>query len=76
MQEVDERWCRARLDISGHGRLTGIFAPFRVERGEAVGLRLDPAGCHVFPAAAAADSAGAAAPEQAAEVPLSAVGPE
>jgi len=64
------------IDISGHGRLTGIFAPFRVERGEAVGLRLDPAGCHVFPAGAAADSAVAAAPEQAAEVPLSAVGPE
>ena len=64
------------IDISGHGRLTGIFAPFRVERGEAVGLRLDPAGCHVFPAAAAADSAVAAAPEHAAEVPISAVGPE
>jgi iron(III) transport system ATP-binding protein len=64
------------IDISGHGRLTGIFAPFRVERGEAVGLRLDPAGCHVFPAAAAQDSAAAAAPEQAAKVPLSAVGPE
>jgi iron(III) transport system ATP-binding protein len=64
------------IDISGHGRLTGIFGPFRVERGEAVGLRLDPAGCHVFPAAAAQESAVAAAPVQAAEVPLSAVGPE
>jgi len=64
------------IDISGHGRLTGIFAPFRVERGEAVGLRLDPAGCHVFPAVAAQDSAVAAAPGQAAAVPLSAVGPE
>jgi iron(III) transport system ATP-binding protein len=63
------------IDISGYGRLTGIFAPFRVERGEAVGLRLDPAGCHVFPAAGAEDPA-AAASEQAAKVPLSAVGPE
>jgi iron(III) transport system ATP-binding protein len=63
------------IDISGHGRLTGIFAPFRVERGEAVGLRLDPAGCHVFPAAAA-DPAAAATSGQTAKVPLSAVGPE
>jgi iron(III) transport system ATP-binding protein len=63
------------IDISGHGRLTGIFAPFRVERGEAVGLRLDPAGCHVFPAAAAEDQA-AATSGQPSKVPLSAVGPE
>jgi iron(III) transport system ATP-binding protein len=64
------------IDISGQDRLTGIFAPFRVERGEAVGLRLDPAGCHVFPAAAAQDPAAAAASEQTAKVPLSAIGPE
>ena len=64
------------IDISGHDRLTGIFAPFRVERGEAVGLRLDPAGCHVFPAAAAQDPAAAATSEQSVKVPLSAVGPE
>jgi iron(III) transport system ATP-binding protein len=38
------------IDIPGHGRLTGIFAPARSERGETVGLRLDPAGCYVFPA--------------------------
>jgi iron(III) transport system ATP-binding protein len=38
------------IDIAGHGRLTGVFAPARAERGEAVGLRLDPDGCHVFAA--------------------------
>ena len=43
------------IDISGHGRLTGIFAPTRSERGQTVGLRLDPAGCYVF--AATADQA-------------------
>ena len=37
--------------IPGHGRFTGIFAPVRSERGEPVGLRLDPAGCYLFPAA-------------------------
>jgi iron(III) transport system ATP-binding protein len=36
------------IDVFGHGRLTGVFAPVRAERGETVGLRLDPAGCHVF----------------------------
>jgi iron(III) transport system ATP-binding protein len=40
------------IDIAGHGRLTGVFAPVRAERGETVGLRLDPSGCHVFAAAA------------------------
>jgi iron(III) transport system ATP-binding protein len=38
------------IDITGHGRLTGVFATVRAERGETVGLRLDPAGCHVFAA--------------------------
>jgi iron(III) transport system ATP-binding protein len=38
------------IDIPGYGRLTGIFAPTRSERGETVGLRLDPAGCYVFTA--------------------------
>jgi len=32
----------------GDRRLTGIFAPQRWERGDAVGLRLDPAGAFVF----------------------------
>jgi iron(III) transport system ATP-binding protein len=63
------------IDIAGHGRLTGVFAPFRAERGDTVGLRLDPAGCHVFPAAAA-QQAEAPAAEPAAKVPLSDVGPE
>jgi iron(III) transport system ATP-binding protein len=36
------------IDIAGYGRLTGIFAPARSERGETVGLRLNPAGCYVF----------------------------
>jgi iron(III) transport system ATP-binding protein len=43
------------VDIPGHGRLTGIFAPARATRGEQVGLRLEPAGCHVFPAPADGD---------------------
>ena len=46
------------IDIPGHGRLTGVFADTRTRRGEHVGLRLDPAGCHVFgasPAGAGAD---------------------
>jgi iron(III) transport system ATP-binding protein len=43
------------VDIPGHGRLTGVFAPLRAARGALVGLRLDPAGCHVF-----AQSGGAA----------------
>ncbi len=44
------------IDIAGHGRLTGIFATTRADRGETVGLRLDPAGCHVF--AAGSETAG------------------
>ena len=43
------------IDIAGHGRLTGIFAPARANRGTSVGLRLDPAGCHVFPATSGPD---------------------
>jgi iron(III) transport system ATP-binding protein len=38
------------IDISDGIRLTGVFADVRAARGETVGLRLDPAGCHVFPA--------------------------
>jgi iron(III) transport system ATP-binding protein len=40
------------IDISAGTRLTGVFADVRAARGETVGLRLDPAGCHVFPAEA------------------------
>ncbi|HVT69590.1 MAG TPA: ABC transporter ATP-binding protein, partial [Trebonia sp.] len=50
------------LDLPGIGRLTGIFARHRAERGDAVGLRLDPDGCHLFPAAPAGAAAGSAAP--------------
>jgi len=40
------------IDLPGHGRLTGVFAPVRASRGESVGLRLNPEHCHVFAAAA------------------------
>ena len=43
------------IDIAGHGRLTGIFAPAKADRGASVGLRLDPAGCHVFAAPSGSD---------------------
>jgi ABC-type Fe3+/spermidine/putrescine transport system ATPase subunit len=36
------------IDLPGHGRLTGVFSATRAARGDSVGLRLDPAGCHVF----------------------------
>jgi iron(III) transport system ATP-binding protein len=39
------------IDLPGHGRLTGVFAPVRANRGESVGLRLDAEHCHVFAAA-------------------------
>jgi iron(III) transport system ATP-binding protein len=38
------------IDIDGSTRLTGVFAEARTARGEMVGLRLDPVGCHLFPA--------------------------
>ena len=38
------------IDIPGHGRLTSVFSDTRAERGEHVGLRLDPRGCHLFSA--------------------------
>jgi iron(III) transport system ATP-binding protein len=37
------------IDLPGYGRLTGVFASARAGRGERVGLRLEPEGCHVFP---------------------------
>jgi iron(III) transport system ATP-binding protein len=40
------------IDIPGHGRLTGVFSDARTVRGETVGLRLDPGGCHLFEATA------------------------
>ena len=38
------------IDIDGRTRLTGVLADIRVPRGEPVGVRLDPAACHAFPA--------------------------
>jgi iron(III) transport system ATP-binding protein len=38
------------IDVPGHGRLTGVFADTRAARGDQVGLRLEPGGCHLFPA--------------------------
>ncbi|MGE5133225.1 MAG: ATP-binding cassette domain-containing protein [Gemmatimonadota bacterium] len=50
------------VDVPGHGRLTGVFARHRAARGETVGLRLEPEGCHFFPAAGPDGGAGASAP--------------
>jgi iron(III) transport system ATP-binding protein len=47
------------IDLPGHGRLTGVFAAVRANRGETVGLRLDPAHCHVFAAAGEVPAAAA-----------------
>jgi iron(III) transport system ATP-binding protein len=41
------------IDLPGLGRLTGVFARHRAERGDPAGLRLDPEGCHLFPSEAA-----------------------
>ena len=38
------------VDVPGHGRLTGIFADVRASRGQPVGLRLEQAGCLLYPA--------------------------
>lgn len=38
------------IDINGSTRLTGVFAEARAPRGEVVGLRMEPASCHLFPA--------------------------
>lgn len=40
------------IDINASTRLTGVFARAKAPRGETAGLRLDPAGGHVFPAEA------------------------
>ncbi|HEX4289298.1 MAG TPA: ABC transporter ATP-binding protein [Trebonia sp.] len=50
------------IDLPGLGRLTGVFARHRAERGDSVGLRLDPEGCHLFPAEAKAEEKGTASP--------------
>ena len=38
------------IDLPGLGRLSGVFARHRAARGDEVGLRLEPDGCHLFPA--------------------------
>jgi iron(III) transport system ATP-binding protein len=43
------------IDLPGLGRLTGVFARHRAQRGDSVGMRLDPDGCHLFPADAKPD---------------------
>jgi iron(III) transport system ATP-binding protein len=50
------------IDLPGLGRLTGVFARHRADRGDSVGLRLDPEGCHVFPAEAKPKEKDASAP--------------
>jgi iron(III) transport system ATP-binding protein len=52
------------IDLPGLGRLTGVFARHRANRGDEVGMRLEPEGCHLFPAEAAppADAAAPTAP--------------
>jgi iron(III) transport system ATP-binding protein len=37
------------VDVDDDTRLTGVLADVRAPRGQTVGLRLDPAGCHAFP---------------------------
>jgi iron(III) transport system ATP-binding protein len=50
------------IDLPGLGRLTGVFARHRADRGDSVGLRLDPEGCHLFAATATADGKAPATP--------------
>jgi iron(III) transport system ATP-binding protein len=50
------------IDLPGLGRLTGVFARHRAERGDSVGLRLDPEGCHLFPADPRTEEEGATSP--------------
>jgi iron(III) transport system ATP-binding protein len=55
------------IDLPGLGRLTGVFARHRANRGDEVGLRLDPEGCHLF-AGDAAQADGAASADAATPV--------
>ena len=57
------------IDIPGHGRLTSVFSDTRAERGEHVGLRLDPRGCHLFSAGPEAAARPASAGRQPAPTP-------
>ena len=53
------------IDLPGLGRLTGVFARHRAERGDSAGLRLDPEGCHLFRATVKADEKDASSPTRA-----------
>jgi iron(III) transport system ATP-binding protein len=44
------------IDLPGLGRLSGVFARHRAARGDEVGMRLEPDGCHLFPADDADDA--------------------
>ncbi|HEX3714642.1 MAG TPA: ABC transporter ATP-binding protein [Trebonia sp.] len=57
------------IDLPGLGRITGVFARHRADRGDSVGLRLDPEGCHLFPARATAGEAETPAPAPALTAP-------
>jgi iron(III) transport system ATP-binding protein len=50
------------IDLAGLGRLTGVFARHRADRGDSVGLRLDPEGCHLVPAEVKTGEADASSP--------------
>jgi ABC-type Fe3+/spermidine/putrescine transport system ATPase subunit len=39
------------IDLPGLGRLTGVFARHRANRGDEVDMRLEPEGCHLFASA-------------------------
>jgi iron(III) transport system ATP-binding protein len=56
------------VDLAGFGRLTGVFAETRAARGEEVGLRLEPGGCHLFAAPGADAAPPPPPPRDAAEV--------
>ena len=45
------------IDLPGLGRLAGVFARHRATRGDEVGLRLEPDGCHLFPSGDSGTSA-------------------
>jgi len=50
------------IDLPGLGRLTGVFARHRADRGDSAGMRLDPEGCHLFPAEAKTEETDTSAP--------------
>jgi iron(III) transport system ATP-binding protein len=45
------------IDLPGLGRLTGVFARHRADRGDEVDMHLEPEGCHLFPAESTAEDA-------------------